>query len=645
MAGDESRQLLLQSSSSDAEDPTASAFESFNEQHAHHFHPKTVTRIIIRIQALTLELIPIEVDLDEIRSPTSSIITKDVVEAYSQIAGDFAPAVPFALLEARRFFARQAASNPADSDENTCRKVACEAIARRIVQRTPMEEQYALLSKRYTLIESDGDESLPTSALESAVDQRATYFLSSNEAQRCVFAVWRGLLVQKQQPDGNIEYELFKIRPEQRSFWWHFDPQRIAVPRYQFFFRVGLWILFLVCYTLAIQTPDRGFGPEDIILYTQLLGYLVEDLVKIYKIGIYATISVWQIVNWLIYSLAAVAFIFRCLDLGTHDEEKQSRYRQLAFQWLSMAAPLVWAKLLTVFDLFRFFGVMQIVVWRMLKESAVFCVLLVIFAIGFGQALTGLDIADEKRDSTRAVINTLIQAVLGSPNFDYYDELESAYPFGLILYYAWSVATIVILLNVLVALFSSAYEDCVDESEETFLAFFAGKTVASIRAPDQYLYPAPFNLVELIILPLEFVVSKQTYARINRVLMTFLFFIPMLCIAIYESQISPVRRTDLNALVCEPDDYQEAEEDPKPAEEEREDAEISKVKFEDLKKRMPDLQRSPVGECLYQILEVKKELLAMRAELADVRGEKQDKLQFERDSKQYGKEAKAELEE
>lgn len=125
---------------------------------------------------------------------------------------------------------------------------------------------------------------------------------------------------------------VFRIRPEQQSFWWHFDPQRIAVPRYQFFFRVGLWILFLVCYTLAIQTPDRGFGPEDIILYTQLLGYLVEDLVKvpsytpevrrgvtsadsisrmqIYKIGIYATISVWQIVNWLIYSLAAVAFVY-----------------------------------------------------------------------------------------------------------------------------------------------------------------------------------------------------------------------------------------------------------------------------------------------------------------------------------------------
>lgn len=60
-----------------------------------------------------------------------------------------------------------------------------------------------------------------------------------------------------------------------------------------------------------------------------------------------------------------------------------------------------------------------------------------------------------------------------------------------------------------------------------------------------------------------------------------------LCIAVYESMISPVRRDDLNALVCEPDDYQEAEEDPKPAEEEREGSEIAKVKFEDLKKRMP----------------------------------------------------------
>jgi hypothetical protein len=45
---------------------------------------------------------------DELTSPTSSILTKEVVEAYSKIAGDFHLALPFALLEARRYFGKQA---------------------------------------------------------------------------------------------------------------------------------------------------------------------------------------------------------------------------------------------------------------------------------------------------------------------------------------------------------------------------------------------------------------------------------------------------------------------------------------------------------------------------------------------------------
>lgn len=38
------------------------------------------------------------------------------------------------------------------------------------------------------------------------------------------------------------------------------------------------------------------------------------------------------------------------------------------------------------------------------------------------------------------------------------------------------------------------------------MAFFAGKTVGMIRAPDQFMYPAPFNLIEsFLIIPLEYV--------------------------------------------------------------------------------------------------------------------------------------------
>lgn len=42
-------------------------------------------------------------------------------------------------------------------------------------------------------------------ALESAVDQDATLFLSANEVQKCVFALWKGLLVQRiDDEDGSV---------------------------------------------------------------------------------------------------------------------------------------------------------------------------------------------------------------------------------------------------------------------------------------------------------------------------------------------------------------------------------------------------------------------------------------------------------
>lgn len=96
-------------------------------------------------------------------SPVSTIITKEVVEAYSKIGGDFQHCLPFALLEARRYFRNAAFADPSDSDENEGRKLACEVLARKLVARTPLLEQYGLLSARYTVVDADGEETLPCS--------------------------------------------------------------------------------------------------------------------------------------------------------------------------------------------------------------------------------------------------------------------------------------------------------------------------------------------------------------------------------------------------------------------------------------------------------------------------------------------------
>ena len=113
------------------------------------------------------------------------------------------------------------------------------------------------------------------------------------------------------------------------------DPSRLAVPRYQNILRIFLWILFLVCYTLAIQTPDREFGLEDYIFYIQVFGYTLEEIVRIVKIRSLAALTFWTCVSLGIYTIAFIALGFRIADLSQQSTHKAHYYRLKAFQILS----------------------------------------------------------------------------------------------------------------------------------------------------------------------------------------------------------------------------------------------------------------------------------------------------------------------
>lgn len=89
-----------------------------------------------RLRALTLTLLPVEVNIESISEPTSRVITPQVISAYKGAAGDFTEAVssiydaidflvhrvihqlPYCLLRARAEFMWDANHNPADYGEN-----------------------------------------------------------------------------------------------------------------------------------------------------------------------------------------------------------------------------------------------------------------------------------------------------------------------------------------------------------------------------------------------------------------------------------------------------------------------------------------------------------------------------------------------
>ena len=81
------------------------------------------------------------------------------------------------------------------------------------------------------------------------------------------------------------------------------------------------------------------------------------------------------------------------------------------------------------------------------------------------------------------------------------------------------------LLNILIALYNSAYEDITDNAIDEYMALFSQKTLQFVRAPDENVFLAPFNLIEifLLIIPFEWWLDSRRYERLNHYVMGFIY--------------------------------------------------------------------------------------------------------------------------
>lgn len=108
--------------------------------------------------------------------------------------------------------------------------------------------------------------------------------------------------------------------------------------------------------------------------------------------------------------------------------------------------------LLKALDGSQYIGIIQLVLLRMLQETAAFFILLLLTAVGFAQSLFALDAADGRRvpNSVSFVVNLLTAAILGQPDFDGPAD-NFGEPFGTILFYVFSFITLMLLSNVSLA--------------------------------------------------------------------------------------------------------------------------------------------------------------------------------------------------
>ncbi|KAG6378638.1 calcium activated cation channel [Boletus reticuloceps] len=431
-----------------------------------------------------------------------------------------------------------------------------------------------------------------------------------------VASLWNGGLIQSIDENDDIQYVPYH-KSHREDFWSHINPSRMSVPRYQNVFRIVVWFIFLGVYSLAVREPierlnpvHASLDPWEYALYIMALAFCLEDLHRGYKLIQYATrrsYGFWSAIALITNTLLLLAFIFRVAGFKAADSHAGD-LRLKSFQILSFVAPFIW-----------YIGTMQICVSRMLQESGIFFSLLCLLGAGFLQAMYALDVADGQVEDVSSVINVLLQGLLQSPD---YARFASS-PVGLTLYYLWNLSTAVILLNILISLFASAYSEVIGDAEAEYMAFFAWKTVAMIRAPDSYAYPAPFNLVEIVfIAPLEFFgLTRKNYAKLNRIVMTVIFFIPLSVIAFFEA--SSIQRSWVMHWLDGEDEIDfdnPATIDPIVEGPEAEHGlQISKVPFNELARKLPHTEQSTEATILKELSDIQQSLHVLSEQIHQLR--------------------------
>jgi hypothetical protein len=86
-------------------------------------------------------------------------------------------------------------------------------------------------------------------------------------------------------------------------------------------------------------------------------------------------------------------------------------------------------------------------------------------------------------------------------------------------------------------LYNSAYEDIYTNADDEYLALLSQKTMQFVRAPDENVYIAPFNLFEIVLSGFcEWWMKKDLYEHINDWVMGFLYSPLLFVAAIFETR-------------------------------------------------------------------------------------------------------------
>jgi hypothetical protein len=292
-----------------------------------------------------------------------------------------------------------------------------------------------------------------------------------------------------------------------------FKLSRLRVPRYRQFFSTCSLAILLVLFVAVLAQRSMDITPLEIIFWLWSAGFMLDEIVGFNEQGFSLYImSFWNIFDLGILLLLVIYYCMRLYGIFLVDFGRHS-WNSMAYDVLATNAILLFPRLFSVLDHYRYFSQLLIAFRLMAIDLVAISLLVLIACSGFFVAFT-LSFGENEYDAA-GVAYKIFQILMG-----FTPAAWEAWPTYNILGKAILVLFLFIchflVVTILITVLTNSFLAIASNAEQEHQFVFAVNTISMVKNDALFSYVAPSNIFAWVLTPLRFVLPFRLFIKVNR---------------------------------------------------------------------------------------------------------------------------------
>jgi len=310
-----------------------------------------------------------------------------------------------------------------------------------------------------------------------------------------------------------------------------FKLSRLRVPRYRQFFSTCSLAILLVLFVAVLAERTMDITTLEVIFWFWSAGFMLDEVVgfneqgfSLYIMSFWNTFDVGILLMLIIYYAMRLYGIF-LVDVG------RKEWNDMAYDVLAANAVLLFPRLFSVLDHYRYFSQLLIAFRLMALDLVAVFVLILIACSGFFVAFT-MSFGENEYDAAE-VAYRIFQILMG-----FTPAAWEAWPTYNMLGKALLVFFLIIchflVVTILITVLTNSFMAIVSNANEEHQFVFAVNTISMVKNDALFSYVAPSNILAWLLTPFRFCLPFRTFIRVNRTTIKITHFPLLFTIYAYE---------------------------------------------------------------------------------------------------------------